>query len=180
MYRKYTHSYNANLANPGFISSTFKTLTPDWTGHLETLSFSNWEGNNQVDLTLPDHASFPATQAAVLAQGFFIARETGTYTLSSSGAYVDNWGYLWIGDVAYSAWDDSNTAFKAVRVGAGPYTGGSTTVNLTAGSATPLTWLWVNGGGAAQSYFTVTSPSGVSTTDTTGYFVQACSNTVFA
>lgn len=179
-YRKYEQPYNANLANSGYTSSYFKGKTPDWTGILTSLSFAtpNWPSGS-LDLTLQDHAAFPATQSALLLQGFFIAKETGTYTLSSAASSIDNWGYLWLGDVAYSAWSDANTAFKASRTGAGNVAG-STTVTLNAGDAIPLTWLWANGGGVARSYFAVTSPSGVTTTDTTGYFVQACSDTVFA
>jgi len=112
-------------------------------------------------------------------QGFFIAQETGVYTLSSSANYIDNWGYLWTGDAAYSAWDDSNTVFQASRTGDGYY-GGATTLVMNAGDAVPITWLWSNGGGTAQSYFAISAPDGSYTTDSTGYFVQACSSGTFA
>lgn len=112
-------------------------------------------------------------------QGFFIAKQTGTYTLFSSKDYVDNWGYLWTGDAAYSSWSDSNTAFQARRTDAG-YFSGTATLTLNAGDAIPLAWLWANGGGVSQSYFMITAPDGSSTTDTTGYFVQSCSAGVFA
>ncbi|KAK6193326.1 hypothetical protein LQW54_012588 [Pestalotiopsis sp. IQ-011] len=178
-YRKYTHSYSADSSSSGYTSTAFKSLSPDWTGALQSLTFStpNWSSGSQY-LTLSDHAAFLATQAALLLQGFFIAKETGTYTFASSRDYIDNWGYLWVGDVSYSTWSDSNTAFQASRTGAGYY-GGSYSVTLNAGDAIPLTWLWANGGGVAQSYFKLTTPSGSSTTDTTGYFVQACSSSVF-
>ncbi|KAH8199362.1 hypothetical protein TruAng_006494 [Truncatella angustata] len=179
-YRKYTHSYNADSSSSGFTSTAFKSLTPDWSGVLQSLTFStpNWSGGSQY-LTLSDHSAFLATQAALVLQGFFIAKETGTYTFTSSKDYIDNWGYLWTGDAAYSSWSDSNTAYKASRTGAG-YVTGTATVALNAGDAIPLAFLWANGGGVAQSYFTVTTPSGVRTTDSTGYFVQACSSTVFS
>ncbi|KAK9769756.1 hypothetical protein SCAR479_13539 [Seiridium cardinale] len=159
-YRKYTHSYDANSASSRFTSSTFKSLTPDWSGVLQLLTFStpNWPSGSQY-LTLADHSAFLASQAA---------RD-----------YIDNWGYLWTGDASYSTWSDSNTAYQASRTGAG-YTTGTTTVTLNAGDAIPLAFLWANGGGVAESYFTVTTPSGSSTTDTTGYFVQACSSSVFS
>ncbi|ETS84401.1 hypothetical protein PFICI_02426 [Pestalotiopsis fici W106-1] len=179
-YRKYTHSYNADSSSSGYTSSAFKSLTPDWSGVLQSLTFNtpNWSGGSQY-LTLSDHSAFLATQAALLLQGFFIAKQTGTYTFSSSKDYIDNWGYLWTGDVAYSTWSDSNTNFQASRTGAGYY-GGSYSVTLNAGDAIPLAWLWANGGGVSQSYFKLTSPDGTSTTDTSGFFVQACSSSVFA
>ncbi|KAI1810293.1 GLEYA domain-containing protein [Poronia punctata] len=179
VYRKYEHSYDANLVSSGYTSTAFKSLTPDWTGVLTSLSFSspNWPSGSQY-LELQDHAAFLATQSAILLQGFFLAPETGTYTLSSSADLIDNWGYLWTGDVAYAVWDDTNTAFQASRTGAGNF-GGSTTVTLNAGDAIPITWLWANGGGVAQSFFSVTTPSGSTTTDTTGFFVQPCSSEVF-
>ncbi|KAK6068358.1 hypothetical protein SCUP515_09644 [Seiridium cupressi] len=179
-YRKYTHSYDANSASSGFTSSTFKSLTPDWSGVLQSLTFSspNWPSGSQY-LTLADHSAFLASQAALVLQGFFIAKETGKYTFTSSKDYIDNWGYLWTGDASYSTWSDSNTAYQASRTGAG-YITGTTTVALNAGDAIPLAFLWANGGGVGQNYFTVTTPSGSSTTDTTGYFVQACSSSVFA
>lgn len=178
-YRKYTHSYNADLTASGFTSSAFKSLTPDWSGVLQSITFStpNWSSGSQY-LTLSDHAAFLATQAALLLQGFFIAKETGTYTLTSSSSYIDNWGYLWTGDAAYSSWSDSNTAYQASRTNAG-YITGTTTVTLNAGDAIPLAFLWANGGGVGQSYLTVKTPSGATTTDSTGYFVQACSSSVF-
>ncbi|KAI3321025.1 GLEYA domain-containing protein [Xylariaceae sp. AK1471] len=177
MYRKYTHPYDANLVASGFTSSAFKSLTPDWRGVIHALTFDDYTTGG-VYLTIEGHAAFDATQAAILAQGFFLAKETGTYTLTSSKDTIDNWGYLWTGDVAYSAWDDSNTAYQSSRTGA-PYVTGTTTLTLNAGDAIPLTWLFANGGGPAQSVFTIITPSGASTSDTTSYFVQACSASIF-
>jgi hypothetical protein len=179
-YRKFEQPYSAIVPNSGYNSSYFKGRTPDWTGVLTSLSFAtpDWPFGSP-DLTLQDHAAFVANQSALLLQGFFIAKETGKYNFSSAAESIDNWGYLWLNDVAYSAWNDNNAAFKASRTFYGNV-GGSTTVTLNAGDAIPLTWLWANGGAVAQSYFDVTSPSGVKTNDTTGYFVQACSNAVFA
>lgn len=167
------------MDDSGFTSSYFKGLTPDFSGTLQDIDFSSpdWPSSDTT-LSLPGQAPFDASQAAILAQGFFVAAETGTYVLSSSSDDIDNWGYLWTGDVAYLEWDDSNTDFQASRTGAGYY-GGSTPLVMNAGDAIPLTWLWANGGGAAQSYFAITSPDGSTVTDTTGFFVQECSSEVF-
>lgn len=108
-------------------------------------------------------------------QGFFIARQTGTYVFVSSENTVDNWGYMWIGDNAYSAWDDSNTAFKSSRTGS-PYVTGSTSIQLNAGDAVPITYLWANGGGVGRSSVVIVRNGQLVAAE----FVQACSSSVFA
>ncbi|OMP88075.1 hypothetical protein BK809_0002832 [Diplodia seriata] len=110
-------------------------------------------------------------------QGFFVAQATGTYTISTSADYIDNYGYLWTGDAAYT-WTDGTTAYAATRTGGG-YFGGSTSITMNAGDAVPMTWLWANGGGVGRSHFVITTPSGSSVTDTTGYFAPACDSSIF-
>ncbi|KAI1639186.1 GLEYA domain-containing protein [Biscogniauxia mediterranea] len=174
-YRKYTHSFQSS-----FNSSYFKTAAPDFSGTLENLSFASpsWPSGG-VTLTLADRpgAPFDASFAALLVQGFFRAPAAGAYVLGTTQAQIDNWGYLWVGDDAYAAWDDDNAAFRAS--GPGGAAVWQTTVTLGAGDAVPLTWLWANGGGPSQSYFRITRPDGTSTTDSTGYFVPACGDDVF-
>ncbi|CAK7235793.1 hypothetical protein SCUCBS95973_009388 [Sporothrix curviconia] len=184
-YRRYNSPYDANIADGGFTSDYFGPGNPTRpavlsSGALASLTFStpSWPGSDTY-LYLANGDTFDSAQAALLFQGFFVARQTGTYTLSSSGDYIDNYGYLWTGDVAYSTWDDSNTAFQASRTGAGYY-GGSVAVTLNEGDAIPIAWLWANGGGVGQSWFVVSSPDGSSTTDTTGFLVPACSADTFA
>ncbi|KAI0597532.1 GLEYA domain-containing protein [Biscogniauxia sp. FL1348] len=175
-YRKYTHQFPSSSFN----ASYYKSATPDFTGVLENLSFASpaWPSAD-VTLTLADRpgAPFDASYAALLLQGFFRAPAAGAYVLGTSAAQLDNWGYLWVGADAYAAWDDDNAAFKAA--GPGGAAVWNTTLTLAAGEAVPLTWLWANGGGPAQSYFRITKPDGSSTTDTTGYFVPACGDDVF-
>lgn len=179
-YRKYTSSFNANVASSGFTSSFFKNKNPEFRGVLQSLTFStpSWPTGSTF-LTLADRTiSFESSQSALLFNGFFIAKETGTYTFTSLGNAIDNWGYLWLGDVSYSDWNDDNAAFKASRTGAGNF-GGSSSMTMSKGDVIPLMWLWENGGSVAQSYLSITTPGGVTTTDPTGYFVQACTADVF-
>lgn len=184
-YRRYDAPYDANVDDSGFTSNYFGPGNPSRptvlsSGSLASLTFStpDWPGSDTY-LYLDDGDTFDSSQAALLIQGFFVARQSGTYYLSSSGDYIDNYGYLWTGDVAYSAWNDDNTAFQASRTGAGYY-GGSVAITLNQGDAIPITWLWANGGGVGQSWFVVTSPDGSSTSDTTGFLVPACSADTFA
>ncbi|KAL1618797.1 hypothetical protein SLS56_010400 [Neofusicoccum ribis] len=177
-YRKYTHSYNADSSSSGFTPSYFKTASVDFSGSsVQNLDFStpNWPSGSAY-LTFDSHY-FESSQAAILLQGFFVAQATGTYTISTSSSYIDNYGYLWTGDAAYS-WADNTAAYAATRTGAGYY-GGSTSITMNAGDAIPMTWLWANGGGVGRSHFVITTPSGSSVSDTTGYFAAACSSTVF-
>lgn len=55
----------------------------------------------------------------------------------------------WLGETAYCDWTDDNAAFRASRV-EGAVTGGSKTMQLVAGEAVPLTWLWANAGGPGR------------------------------
>ncbi|KAI5920471.1 GLEYA domain-containing protein [Camillea tinctor] len=183
-YRKYTHPFSGdNPSAPAFNSSYFKTATPDFRGILENLSFSSpaWPSSD-ISVTLADRpgAPFDGTSAGVLLQGFFLAPATGTYVLGTSSRQIDNWGYAWVSDdgddeVAYAEWDDGNTAFRGTGPNlSGPETVWSTQVTLNAGDAIPLTYLWANGGGPSNSWFSITRPDGSATSDTTGFFVPAC------
>lgn len=180
-YNKYSHTFNANLVNTGFFSSFFKAQAPEFTGALTSLSFAtpNWPNGN-TQLKLQDRStSFASDQSALLMHGFYIAKQTGLHTFTSSQETVDNWAYMWVGDAAYSSWDDSNTAFKSSRTGA-PYVSGRYQIQMNAGDAVPVTYLWANGGGVGQSRLQIQMPNGAVVTQHDGYFVQACSASVFA
>ncbi|KAF2443336.1 hypothetical protein P171DRAFT_473647 [Karstenula rhodostoma CBS 690.94] len=180
-YRKYTHTFDANRADGGgFTSNYFKNQPAQFSGAITSLSFAtpNWPSGSTT-LTLSDGRSFPSDFAALLLQGFFIAKETGQYIITSRGGDVDNYGYAWTGDNAYSAWNDGNAAFRSARTGGGNVDG-NTYLRLNAGDAVPLTYLWANGGGVGQNIVRITTPSGRVVTSHAGYFVQACSSSVFA
>ncbi|KAK8087867.1 hypothetical protein PG997_002828 [Apiospora hydei] len=89
---------------------------------------------------------------------------------------------LWLGDPAYSDWDDSNAALFASRTVSGGAVGETTILTLNEGDAVPLTWLWVNGGGAARSHLSIRLPDGtvVDEGDVSAYLVRACDDGVFA
>ncbi|KAF9630898.1 hypothetical protein BFW01_g1769 [Lasiodiplodia theobromae] len=169
-----TQTLTPTETSSGFTSTYFKTASVDFSGTLEDVDFSspNWPSGSRY-ITLPGNSQFDSAYAAVLMNGFFVAPVTGTYTISSSSSSIDNWGYLWKGDVAYSTWSDSNTAYQASRTGAG-YIGGRTSFTLSAGDAIPMTLLWANGGGVGQSTFIITLPSGSTVSDSTGYFAPGC------
>ncbi|KAH8675264.1 GLEYA domain-containing protein [Xylariales sp. PMI_506] len=168
-YRYFEHNFNADAVNNGFTSSFFKGRQPLAYGVTDDLDFIG---------QLPSDPSADSTYGAYLIQGFFIAPITGTYIFSTPPGFIDNWGYLWLGNAAYSAWNDNNVAYKASLTYAGS-TGGSTVSFLQAGAAIPVTWLWANGGGPGRSYIQIQFPDDTIFTDTTGLFVQPCTPTVF-
>lgn len=183
-YKKYTHAFDARTPECNFTSSFFQRRTPDAEGVLTNLNFvtPNWPSPADTSLTipglLPAAGAFDASQTAFVVQGFFLARTPGSYTFSSPKDKIDNWGYLWLGEPAYCDWTDANAAFKATRT-VDSIVSGTTTIELQAGDAIPLTWLWANGGAASRSYLSITLPDGTVVEDTTGLFVQACNPDVF-
>lgn len=128
-------------------------------------------------LTLPPNDRFPTTfdalQVGLNFKGFFKANETGTYTFATDANKIDNWGFLWVGENAHEAYTDANTVYQAKRV-TRPFVGGSYSLRMAKGDIIPIRYLWANGGGPGASDFTITTPSGITTTDGNGYFVQHC------
>lgn len=178
-YRKYTHSFDADTTNSGFTASYFKTINYDFQGNLQSPYFSTpfWPYGGSY-LYLSDGNNFDASWAALLFNGFFVAKESGTYEFSSSGDSIDNWGYLWVGSAAYQ-WTDSNAAFMASRTGTDAFFGGSYSIDMNKGDAVPITWLWANGGGPGQSDLTITTPSNLVIQGGSDNFAPPCSAQVF-
>ena len=206
-YKRYNHKFNANEKDSGFSVSFFKRRTADGAGTLNSLSWSTpkWPSSPSPEflLKLPpafmkmngtktegerSPMGFDAMHAAVVAQGFFVARKgAGTYTFEVPAKLSDNWAYLWLGDNAYCDWTGENTALKVTRLASGLSPDGRHSIKLADGEAIPLTYIWANGGGVARSALRVRLPGG-GEADVVGegggdigpYFVQACDADVFA
>lgn len=176
-YRKYSSPYTDDNS---VTASYFKTASPDFSGTSNSLSFSNpnWPSSADLSITLSDGQTFDGNYGALLLQGFFIARETGTYTFYTTSGEIDNFGFLWYGSTAYAAWNDGNFNYKAV------FDGGNTvyeaSVQMTAGDAIPLTYLWLNTGGPGRSVFRFSTSGGQDVNGGDGYFVKSCSAGTFA
>ncbi|KAF7556110.1 hypothetical protein G7Z17_g1644 [Cylindrodendrum hubeiense] len=177
-YHVYEHTFTAT-ADSGFTSTFFKGKDAIGQGSVNDLNFgaANWPDDSTAVLTLDDQTTYTNGYIALLFNGFFIAQETGEYTISTRPDYVDNWGYLWTENAAYADWDDTNARWKAERTNV--QVGGEYKVYLTKGDAKPLTYLWANGGGIGQSDFQIETPSGAILHHTNGYFVQACDASIF-
>ncbi|KAH0147946.1 hypothetical protein KCU67_g11654, partial [Aureobasidium melanogenum] len=96
----------------------------------------------------------------------------GTYTISTPNS-IDNGLYFWDYDTAFNAYSNDNTAYQAVRAGSGPYSGGSTTLNLAYGEVVPVTIMWVNGGGIGAASMSITDPMSTTHSSTAGFWIPA-------
>ena len=204
-YKRYTHAFSGYVRDNGFTASFFKRRTPEGVGALGSLSWStqNWPASPPRPglLTLSsapavlNHtkaaagAPFDAEQAAVVAQGFFVARAgAGTYVFEVPAELADNWAYLWLGEDAYCDWTDRNAVLSASRVADTISADGRFALDLADGEAVPFTYIWANGGGAGRSALRVRLPNGgvgvgvigEGGADIAPYFVQACDAEVFA
>ncbi|KAF5538013.1 gleya adhesin domain-containing protein [Fusarium phyllophilum] len=95
-YRRFQCPFNANVYDDGFTTTYFKGKPVLSSGNAQTLQFSACSS-----LTIPGSGTFDASQSALLYNAYFYAKETGTYTFSVPDA-IDNWGYLWVKDAAYT------------------------------------------------------------------------------
>ncbi|RBR09152.1 hypothetical protein FVER53590_11689 [Fusarium verticillioides] len=168
-YRRFACPFDANLYDDGFGINYFKGKPVLSSGNAQSFQFVTCDS-----LTLGSSDTFDASQAALLFNAYFYAKETGTYTFSIPND-IDNWGYLWVNDAAYT-WDSGAWAIEGTRTGGNPslWKSGSYEVQLNKGDAIPFTYLWANGGGCGVSDLTVTTPSGKSIPGLEGSTVQAC------
>ncbi|EMT73408.1 hypothetical protein FOC4_g10004780 [Fusarium odoratissimum] len=168
-YRRFTCPFNANVYDDGFTTNYFKGKTPLSSGNTQTLQFSTCS-----TLSLSGSGTFDPSQVALLYNAYFYAKETGMYTFSVPDT-IDNWGYLWVKDAAYT-WNVNAWAIQGTRTGQNSqlWKGGSYQIQLKKGDAIPFTYLWANGGGCAGNDLSVRTPSGKSIPGMAGSTVKAC------
>ncbi|SCO88722.1 uncharacterized protein FRV6_12849 [Fusarium oxysporum] len=168
-YRRFNCPFNANIYDDGFTTNYFKGKTPLSSGNTQTLQFSTCS-----TLSLPGSGTFDSSQVALLYNAYFYAKETGMYTFSVPDT-IDNWGYLWVKDAAYT-WNVNAWAIQGTRTGQNSqlWKGGSYQIQLKKGDAIPFTYLWANGGGCAGNDLSVRTPSGKSIPGMAGSTVKAC------
>ena len=105
---------------------------------------------------------------AVVYQGYFLAPDTASYTLTSPES-TDDFAYIWTGDKAKSTWSNTNYDAES-QLNTYP---GSITFPLTRGEEIPVTIVWVNAANAGGLNISISnSATGLTVNDTTGYFVS--------
>ncbi|KAH7143252.1 hypothetical protein DER46DRAFT_581526 [Fusarium sp. MPI-SDFR-AT-0072] len=168
-YRRFNCPFNANIYDDGFATNYFKGKTPLSSGNTQTLQFSTCS-----TLSLSGSGTFDPSQVALLYNAYFYAKETGMYTFSVPDT-IDNWGYLWVKDAAYT-WNAGAWVIQGTRTGQNSqlWKGGSYQIQLKKGDAIPFTYLWANGGGCAGNDLSVRTPSGKSIPGMEGSTVKAC------
>ncbi|KAF4429677.1 hypothetical protein FACUT_9086 [Fusarium acutatum] len=168
-YRRFNCPFNANVYDDGFRTDYFKGKPVLSSGNAQTLQFSACSS-----LTIPGSGTFDGSQSALLYNAYFYAKETGTYTFSVPDT-IDNWGYLWVKDAAYT-WNYGAWAIQGTRTGQNSalWRGGSYQIQLKKGDAIPFTYLWANGGGCAGNDLSVKTPSGKFIPGMEGSTVKAC------
>jgi hypothetical protein len=173
-YRRFNCPFNANIYDDGFTTNYFKGKSPLSSGYTDTFQFSTC-----TSLTLSGSGTFDPSQAALLFNAYFYAKETGTYTFTVPDT-IDNWGYLWVKDAAYT-WNTGAWAIQGTRTGQNSalWKGGSYQIQLQKGDAIPFTYLWANGGGCAGNDLSVKTPSGKSIPGMKGSTVKACQLNTF-
>ncbi|KAH0041903.1 hypothetical protein KCU78_g879, partial [Aureobasidium melanogenum] len=176
-YYAYQNTYDYNNADPDFDATTFKTSNYQQSGFttdINLMQTDNYPYSSTTSCYLPGQsASYDCGQVTVVMQGYFYAAQgAGTYTISTPNS-IDNGLYFWDYDTAFNAYSNGNTAYQAVRAGSGPYSGGSTTLNLAYGEVVPVTIMWVNGGGIGAASMSITDPSLTTHSSTAGFWIPA-------
>ena len=157
------YAYDAAF-DPGYFNSYDHTLlgcglalNVDW-------------GNGAVDqpVALPGQtantSSSELESIALVYHGYFLPPSTGSYTFN---AYSDDYGYMWIGQLAYGGWNKNN--YNASGTG---HPSAGVPIPLNAGYLTPVTLLYANAAGPAKANFTIKYPDGTLKSDFTGIMIQ--------
>ena len=175
-YRRFNCPFNANVYDDGFTTDYFKGRNTLSSGYMQSLEFSTCSNS----MVLPGGPAFDPSQAALVVNAYFYAKETGTYTFNVPDT-IDNWGYLWLGDASYSR-NQGAWSIQGTRTGQNSalWRGGSFPIALKKGDAIPFTYLWANGGGCAGNSLNVRTPSGAVVPGMRGSTVKACNAGQFA
>ncbi|KAI0153938.1 hypothetical protein BJ166DRAFT_595063 [Pestalotiopsis sp. NC0098] len=157
--------------------SYFKGKTPTFSGTLDDLNFQT-AANGLLNL---GGRTFNATQVAVLAQGYFYAKHTGSYYIGSTGFSTDDWAFMWTGQKAFHDWDLDNRDGEAFghRIVNNEDMGVQLN-NLDEAQLIPFTYLWINYLGAGQSNFFIDDARNIELTfDNRGWFIWDCDENAF-
>ncbi|ETS85363.1 hypothetical protein PFICI_03388 [Pestalotiopsis fici W106-1] len=158
--------------------SYFKGKTPLYTGTIDDLNFSTDTDGMLLNLgAVPINAS----QIAVVAQGYFRAKHTGSYYIGSTGFSTDDWAFMWTGKKAFQDWDLDNRDGEAFghRLVVNEDMGVQLN-NLDEGQLVPFTYLWINYLGAGQSNFFIDDALSFDLSfDNQGWFIWDCDPNAF-
>ena len=169
-YRDYQGTFSADTTYGRVAELTGITTTLIWKN-------VNWPNGPDGEVTVGGQ-TFRSDTKSVLAQGFFLAPSSGTFTFSLAPGKNDNWARLWIGDKSYTTWSESNADVKSTLTSPldtqdEPSRLVSTPAQtFTRGQIYPFTYLVANGGSQGNSFLRITDKAGKDVT--AGSFVRPC------
>lgn len=173
-YYVFSNDYDYSLDDPGFDATTFQSSDYKLNGTISEVNDEHTVGypNGSPYLcNLPNGEYDECDQVTIVNQGYLHATKDGVYQLASDNT-TDSGMYVWSGETSHHGYEYDNADYTAESIG-GNHTSGSASYNVTAGSMTAITIMWVNGGGPGKAQISVTDPSGFSS-GTAGHFIPAC------
>ncbi|KAI9808659.1 MAG: hypothetical protein M1825_003810 [Sarcosagium campestre] len=165
-YQGFDAKDRANTGGGIFDAAYFNGNTKDleYTGIADNINF---EVHDEV-LRFPGQGDQRLHLEALVFEGYFLAPDQGTY-IFKVGHRIDDWGFIWTGDVALGSWGNDN--YEAI----GEYARSDRSPRsfpLQGGCPLAITVLYANSGsGDAINEIQVTKPDGTVLTDTSGLFV---------
>lgn len=168
-YNPFIYNTGASTANPfytNFDSTYFNGLPISsalYSGITNKISFALTSNTGTLYGTVRT-----INQTAIVYTGYFSPPVSGIYRLGLSSA--DDIAYLWMGAPASSGtWGESNWN---VRSTFGVPTTATVSQNFIAGQLYPIVVLYADGSREGRLIFSITTPAGLTISDTTGYFLQ--------
>ncbi|KAG9840039.1 glycoside hydrolase, partial [Aureobasidium melanogenum] len=168
--------WDYHSANYGLDAENYKTVTPNYTGVTNFIGGFAWNTYHQSSTIYGSSRPFDHEKMILNHRGYFLAPTSGDYTFSIPT--VDDAAFFWLGDVAYSGFNEFNYLLLDNQ-GNGTQ---SATVTLAAGRYYPIRLIYGNvGGGPGSLYFQITQGSKVAvdwSSTVSPYFVQySCDGT---
>ncbi|KAH0419318.1 glycoside hydrolase, partial [Aureobasidium melanogenum] len=168
--------WNYHSVNYGLDAENYKTVTPNYTGVTNSIGGFAWNTYHQSSTIYGSSRPFDHEKMILNHRGYFFAPTSGDYTFSIPT--VDDAAFFWLGDVAYSGFNEFNYLLLDNQANGTQ----SATVTLTAGKYYPIRLIYGNvGGGPGSLYFQITQGSKVAvdwSSTVSPYFVQySCDGT---
>ncbi|KAH0336202.1 glycoside hydrolase, partial [Aureobasidium melanogenum] len=168
--------WDYHSANYGLDAENYKTVTPNYTGVTNAIGGFAWNTYHQSSTIYGSSRPFDHEKMVLNHRGYFFAPTSGDYTFSIPT--VDDAAFFWLGDVAYSGFNEFNYLLLDNQADGTQ----NATVTLTAGSYYPIRLIYGNvGGGPGSLYFQITQGSKVAvdwSSTVSPYFVQySCDGT---
>lgn len=172
------YSRNPNPASEDENPVNYKFATPDRTGYVLNINQLTSSGSPPYNAELYDGSTILADYTAIIYQGYFLCRSTGTYTFFGwhNGDRNDDQIMAWLGnDARNNNWSNINWYMRS------RFSGGDQawSQSCQAGQAIPITIFWTNNSGRGAVRFFVRLPNSTVYVSTAPVFFPHCPGTPF-